>query len=76
MKVYKKKDGKILVLTNLRSGLFGGTEVVFMNYGKKGQIQSVLLSYYEYIREPTNEEVEKFGGKLKQQITTKLITEW
>lgn len=63
MKIYRKKGGKILVITVLKGGGFGGTEVVFMNYSLKGTLQSVILSYYEYVREATPEEIEEFGKK-------------
>ena len=69
MKVYKKKNGKILVLTNLSGGAFGGTEVVFMNYALKGTLQAVFLSNYEYFREPTNDEINTFGQKLLPKST-------
>ena len=72
MKIYRKKGGKILVMTNLKGGAFGGTEVVFMNYSLKGTLQSVLLSYYQYVREATNDEINKFG----HSFPSKIITSW
>jgi hypothetical protein len=72
MKVYRKKGGKILVLTNLSHGMFGGTEVVFMNYSLKGTLQSVFLSNYEYLREATLKEINQFG----ERFPSKIITRW
>ena len=72
MKVYRKRGGKILVLTNLSRGMFGGTEVVFMNYSLKGTLQSVFLSNYEYLREATLEEINQFG----ERFPSKIITRW
>ncbi len=72
MKVYRKKGGKILVLTNLNPGFCGGTEVVFMNYSLAGTLQAVILSYYEYLRPATDDEINKFGHKFPQKI----ITSW
>jgi len=68
MKVYKKINGNIKVLSKKSSGRFGGTEVVFLNYSLKGTMQSVInFSHdYEYLREPTNEEIEKYYNKLNQ----------
>jgi hypothetical protein len=64
MKVYRKKGGKILVLTNLNGGMFGGKEAVFMNYSLKGTLQNVFLSEFEYLREATSEEITQFGKRL------------
>lgn len=58
--------------TKLENGLFGGTEVVFMNYSLKGTLQSVFLSNYQYVREATNDEINKFGHK----FPSKIITSW
>jgi hypothetical protein len=72
MKVYRKKGGKILVITNLNKGMFGGTEVVFMNYSLKGTLQAVFLSNYEYLREATSDEINEFG----KEFPSKIITKW
>lgn len=66
MKVYKKKKGNLLVLSNRTRGRFGGTEVVFLNYSMKGTLQAVVdfNSHYEYLREPTAEELQKYAEKL------------
>jgi hypothetical protein len=72
MKVYRKKGGKMLVLTNLSGGAFGGTEVVFMNYSLKGTLQAVFLSNYEYLREATSKEINEFG----KHFPSKIITRW
>lgn len=67
MKVYKKKNGKLKVLSERKNGRFGGTEVIFLNYSLKGTLQSVynFNQEYEYLREPTLEEIEKYYDKLK-----------
>lgn len=57
MKVYRKRGGKILVLTNLDRGLFGGTEVVFMNYSLKGTLQSLRIDLLKK-HGVSNEDIE------------------
>ena len=65
MKVYRKKNGKRLLITDFKGGRFGGTEVVFLNYSLKGTLQTILNFHpnYEYLREPTPEEIEMFNKK-------------
>ena len=70
MKVYRKKGGKILVLTDNCSSMFGGTEVVFMNYSLKGTLQVVFLDNYEYLREATLSEIDKFWDKKNRFLIT------
>ena len=66
MKVYKKKNGNIKVTTTLKNGGFGGTEVVFLNFSMKGTLQAVgnFNENYEYLREPTQEEIEMYRNKI------------
>lgn len=68
MKVYQKKNGRIKVLSKNSGGFFGGTEVIFLNYSLKGTLQSVINFNhdYEYLREPTNEEIEKYYNKINR----------
>jgi hypothetical protein len=66
MKVYKKKNGKYTILSNGVSGKFGGKEVVFLNYSLKGTLQSITnFNEYEYLREPSLEEMEKYQKYFK-----------
>ncbi len=66
MKVYKKKNGKFVVLSKGKSGSFGGTEVIFLNYSLKGTLQAIcnFNNDYTYLREPTLEEIDKYYNKL------------
>jgi hypothetical protein len=74
MKVYKKKNGKFVVLSEMKTGRFGGTEVIFLNYSLKGTLQSISnFNDYTYLREPTFEEIEKYYNKLNG-ISLDIIT--
>ena len=65
MKVYKKKNGKFIVISNRNSGKFGGTEVIFLNYSLKGSLQAISnFNDYEYLRNPTLSEIDMYYNKL------------
>jgi len=66
MKVYKKKNSWLKVLSERKSGRFGGTEVVFLNGSLKNSLQAVVdfNQNYEYLREATIEETDKYYDKL------------
>ena len=66
MKVYKKKKSWLKVISERKSGRFGGTEVVFLNGSLKDSLQAVVdfNQDYEYLREATIEETDKYYNKL------------
>lgn len=67
MKVYKKKNGKYKVLSNGAPGKWGGSEVVFLNYSLKGTLQAITnFNNYEYLREPTIEEIRNYSHLLNR----------
>lgn len=70
MKIYKKKQSTIKVITDNHTDKFGGIEVVQLNMMLKGLVQSIVDfdDNFEYYRDATVHEIRKYGRKLSTYV--------